>query len=134
MEIVKYVLYGLSIIVTLISFIVAYIKAKKSGNLEAMQALEEYLQELIVKAENTFGAGTGEVKLDNVVTKATLYALQNGIKITQAELTKKINKIVDTTNQVNVVKSTKKTPSEETGNTESDADVVATTTQDTINI
>lgn len=134
MEIAKYVLYGLSILVTLISFIVAYIKAKKSGNLEAMQALEEYLQELIVKAENTFGAGTGEVKLDNVVTKATLYALQNGIKITQAELTKKINKIVDTTNQVNVVKSTKKTPSEETGNTEPDADVVATTTQDTINI
>lgn len=133
MEIVKYVLYGLSIIVTLISFIVAYIKAKKSGNLEAMQALEEYLQELIVKAENTFGAGTGEVKLDNVVTKATLYALQNNIKITQAELTKKVNKIVDTTNQVNVVKSTK-TPSEETGNTESVADVVTTTTQDTINI
>ena len=134
MEIVKYVLCGLSILVTIISFIVAYIKAKKSGNLEAMQALEEYLQELIVKAENTFGAGTGEIKLDNVVTKATLYALQNGIKITQAELTKKINKIVDTTNQVNVVKSTKKTPSEETGNTEPVVDVVATTTQDTINI
>lgn len=133
MEIVKYVLCGLSIIVTIISFIVAYIKAKKSGNLEAMQALEEYLQELIVKAENTFGAGTGEVKLDNVVTKATLYALQNGIKITQAELTNKVNKIVETTNQVNVVKSTK-TPSEETGNTEPVADVVATTTQDTINI
>lgn len=134
MEIVTYVLYGLSILVTLISFIVAYIKAKKSGNLEAMQALEDYLQELIVKAENTFGAGTGEVKLDNVVTKATLYALQNKIKITQAELTNKVNKIVETTNQVNVVKSTKKTPSEETGNTEPVADVVATTTQDTINI
>lgn len=133
MEIVTYVLYGLSILVTLISFIVAYIKAKKSGNLEAMQALEEYLQELIVKAENTFGAGTGEVKLDNVVNKATLYALQNNIKITQAELTKKVNKIVDTTNQVNVVKSTK-IPREETGNTEPVADVVATTTQDTINI
>lgn len=133
MEFVTYVLYGLSILVTLISFIVAYIKAKKSGNLEAMQALEDYLQELIVKAENTFGAGTGEVKLDNVVTKATLYALQNKIKITQAELTNKVNKIVETTNQVNVVKSTK-TPSEETGNTEPVADVVATTTQDTINI
>lgn len=134
MEIVKYVLWGLSILVTIISIIVAYIKAKKSGNLEAMQALEEYLQELIVNAENTFGAGTGEVKLDNVVTKATLYALQNGIKITQAELTKKINKIVDTTNQVNVVKSTKKTPCEEAGNSEPVTDVVATTTQDTINI
>lgn len=133
MEIVKYVLYGLSILVTLISCIVAYIKAKKSGNLEAMQALEEYLQELIVKAENTFGVGTGEVKLDNVVTKATLYALQNNIKITQAEIVNKVNKIVDTTNQVNVVKSTK-TPSEETGNTEPVADVVTTTTQDTINI
>lgn len=133
MEIVKYVLYGLSIIVTLISFIVAYIKAKKSGNLEAMQALEEYLQELIVKAENTFGAGTGEVKLDNVVTKATLYALQNNIKITQAELTNKVNKIVDTTNQVNVVKSTT-TPTEETRNTEPVTDVVTTSTQDTINI
>ena len=133
MEIVTYVLYGLSILVTLISFIVAYIKAKKSGNLEAMQALEDYLQELIVKAENTFGAGTGEVKLDNVVTKATLYALQNKIKITQAELTNKVNKIVETTNQVNVVKSTK-TPSEEAGIAEPVADVVATTTQDTINI
>lgn len=133
MEIVKYVLCGLSILVSIISFIVAYIKAKKSGNLEAMQALEEYLQELIVKAENTFGAGTGEVKLDNVVTKATLYALQNNIKITQAELTKKVNKIVDTTNQVNVVKSTK-SPSEETGNAEPVADVVTTSTQDTINI
>ena len=133
MEIVEYVLYGLSILVAIISIIVAYIKAKKSGNLEAMQALEEYLQELIVKAENTFGAGTGEIKLDNVVTKATLYTLQNGIKITQAELTKKINKIVDTTNQVNVVKSTKK-PSEEAGNSEPVADVVTTTTQDTINI
>lgn len=133
MEIVTYVLYGLSILVTLISFIVAYIKAKKSGNLEAMQALEDYLQELIVKAENTFGAGTGEVKLDNVVTKATLYALQNKIKITQAELTNKVNKIVETTNQVNVVKSTK-TPSEEAGIAEPVADVVTTTTQDTINI
>ena len=133
MEIVTYVLYGLSILVTLISFIVAYIKAKKSGNLEAMQALEDYLQELIVKAENTFGAGTGEVKLDNVVTKATLYALQNKIKITQAELTNKVNKIVETTNQVNVVKSTK-TPSEEAGNAEPVADVVTTTTQDTVNI
>lgn len=133
MEIVTYVLYGLSILVTLISFIVAYIKAKKSGNLEAMQALEDYLQELIVKAENTFGAGTGEVKLDNVVTKATLYALQNKIKITQAELTNKVNKIVETTNQVNVVKSTK-TPSEEAGIAEPVADVVTTTTQDTVNI
>ena len=133
MKIVIYVLYGLSILVTLISFIVAYIKAKKSGNLQAMQALDEYLQELIVKAENTFGAGTGEVKLDNVVTKATLYALQNNIKITQAELTNKVNKMVDTTNQVNVVKSTK-TPSEEAGNAEPVADVVTTITEDTINI
>lgn len=132
MEIVKYVLYGLSILVTLITCIVAYIKAKKSGNLEAMQALEDYLQELIVKAENTFGAGKGEVKLDNVVTKATLYALQNNIKITQAELTNKVNKLVDTTNQVNVVKTT--TPSEEAGTVEPVADVVTTTTQDTINI
>lgn len=132
MEIVKYVLYGLSILITIISFIVAYIKAKKSGNLEAMQALEDYLQELIVKAENTFGAGKGEVKLDNVVTKATLYALQNNIKITQAELTNKVNKIVDTTNQVNVVKTT--TPSEEAGTVEPVTENITNNNQDTINI
>ena len=132
MEIVKYVLYGLSVLVTIISFIVAYIKAKKSGNLQSLQALDDYLQELIVKAENTFGAGKGEVKLDNVVTKATLYALQNNIKITQAELTNKVNKIVDTTNQVNVTKST--TPSAETGNNEPVTEIIKNNTQDTINI
>lgn len=113
MELAQYILGCLSLLIAVISFIVARIKAVKSGNLEALQQLDNMLQSLIVTAEKTFGSGNGELKLDNVVTKATLYCLQKGIKISEDELVTKINQIVDTTNNVNVNKST--APTAQTG-------------------
>lgn len=115
MEIVKYILYAVGIVLAIASYIVAYVKAKKSNDMQKLQVLEEYLYDLVISAEKTFGSGTGEIKLDNVLTKATLYSLQNNIKISQEALKNKINKIVDTTNNVNVGKTQSTTPICESG-------------------
>lgn len=133
MELAQYIIGGLSLLIAVISFIVARVKAVKTGNLEAIQELDNLLQGLIITAEKTFGSGNGELKLDNVVTKATLYCLQNGIKITQAELTNKINRLVETTNNVNVNKTTT-TPTAKTGSDKPDTEIITNNTKDIINI
>lgn len=99
--------YGLtilSVIATIISLIIALIKAKKSGNSKGMNAILEMIPSLVITAESLFGKGHGQAKLDYVLTQIRLYALQNNVKVDINKLTKQVNSVVTTTNSVNIDK------------------------------
>lgn len=102
----------LSAVVALISIIVSVIIDKKSSNEEKKSKLFSLISDVIVEAEQMFGAGNGVSKLNFAVTKLMLNALQTGTKVTQEELISEIEKQVNATNQVNVSKS-EETPSDE---------------------
>lgn len=102
--------YGLtilSVIATIISLIIALIKAKKSGNSKGMIAILEMIPSLVNTAESLFGKGHGQAKLDYVLTQIRLYALQNNVKVDINQLTDQVNSVVTTTNSVNIDKTQK---------------------------
>ena len=117
---VKYGITILSVIATIISLIIAFLKAKKTGNSKGMVALLEKIPSLVTTAESLYGKGKGTAKLDYVLTQLRLYALQSNIKVDINDLTAQINSVVETTNNVNIDKQKIETqPSE---NTESRVD------------
>ena len=132
--IVKYGVMILSIIATIASMIIAVIKAKRSGHTKGLLAIVERIPSLVTTAESLFGSGKGSAKLDYVLTQLRLYALQQNVKVDVEDLTAQINSVVDTTKNVNVVKT--ETPSSTETNTESraDAEDSQANSQDTINI
>lgn len=102
--------YGLtilSVIATIISLVIALIKAKKSGNSKGMIAILEMIPNLVNTAESLFGRGHGQAKLDYVLTQIRLYALQNNVKVDINTLTEQVNSVVTTTNSVNIDKTQK---------------------------
>lgn len=102
--------YGLtilSVIATIISLIIALIKAKKSGNSKGMIGILEMIPSLVNTAESLFGKGHGQAKLDYVLTQIRLYALQNNVKVDINQLTDQVNSVVTTTNSVNIDKTKK---------------------------
>lgn len=126
--------YGLtilSIIATIISIVIALIKAKTSGNNKGMIAIIEKIPSLVTTAESLFGKGKGTAKLDYVLTQLRLYALQNDIKIDVEDLTAQVNSVVATTNNVNVDKVPNPVEDSTTGG---EPKGIALNTQDTINI
>lgn len=112
---VKYGITILSVIATIISLIIAFLKAKKTGNSKGMVALLEKIPSLVTTAESLYGKGKGTAKLDYVLTQLRLYALQSNIKVDINDLTAQINSVVETTNNVNIDKQKIETqPSENT--------------------
>lgn len=112
---VKYGITILSVIATIISLIIAFIKAKKTGNSKGMVAILEKIPSLVTTAESLYGKGKGSAKLDYVLTQLRLYALQSNIKVDINDLTAQINSVVETTNNVNIDKQKIETqPSENT--------------------
>lgn len=106
MTFVKFLeLYGatiISVIITIASLVVAFIKAKKNGNAKGMLAIVEAIPSLVTNAEGLFGKGNGQAKLDYVLTQLRLFALQNNIKVNVTDLTEQVNNVVKTTKEVNV--------------------------------
>ena len=131
--IAKYGILILSIITTILSLIIAWVKAKRTGNTRGLLAILEQIPSLVTTAESLFGSGKGSAKLDYVLTQLRLYALQQNVKVNVEDLTAQINSVVDTTKNVNVVKtslSTKETTAESGAVTE----ISPANTQDFINI
>lgn len=62
------------------------------------------IPDLIVKAEEQYGRGNGLNKLEYVLTKLQLYALQNKVDYKEEELKDYIEKVIYTTKTVNVDK------------------------------
>ena len=134
--IVKYGVMILSIIATIASLILAWVKAKRSGDTKGLLAIVERIPSLVTTAESLFGSGKGSAKLDYVLTQLRLYALQQNVKVDVEDLTAQINSVVDATNNVNVVKTKTPTPSptETPAESRADAENSQAINQDTINI
>ena len=132
--IVKYFVTILSIFATIASLIIAWVKAKRTGNTKGLLAIVERIPSLVTTAESLFGSGKGSAKLDYVLTQLRLYALQQNVKVDVEDLTAQINSVVDTTKNVNVVVTEK--PSTAEASNESGACTGNSTAinQDNINI
>ena len=132
--IVKYFVTILSIFATIASLIIAWVKAKHTGNTKGLLAIVERIPSLVTTAESLFGSGKGSAKLDYVLTQLRLYALQQNVKVDVEDLTAQINSVVDATKNVNVVVTEK--PSTAEASNESGACTGNSTAinQDNINI
>lgn len=132
---VSYGITILSVIATVLSLILAYLKAKKTGNAKGVVSILEKIPSLVTTAESLFGDKKGSAKLDYVLTQIRLYALQNNIKVDVNDLTAQINSVVETTNNVNVskIKVDEQTPSEVLDNG-SIIETDVSTNQNTINL
>lgn len=110
--IVKYFVTILSIFATIASLIIAWVKAKHTGNTKGLLAIVERIPSLVTTAESLFGSGKGSAKLDYVLTQLRLYALQQNVKVDVEDLTAQINSVVDATKNVNVVVAEKPSTAE----------------------
>lgn len=124
----------ISIVITILSLILAYIKARKSGNTKGMLAILEKIPSLVTTAESLYGAGKGSAKLDYVLTQLRLYALQNNIKVDAEELTAQVNSVVETTKNVNVNTPTIDIETDTTAKSGASVESGSTNTQTNINI
>ena len=98
--------------IALISIVIGVIFDKKSSNEEKKSKLFSMISDVIIEAEQMFGAGNGARKRNFAVTKLMLKALQSKIKVTEYEIVAEIEKQVSATNQVNINK-TENTPTGE---------------------
>lgn len=100
--------WGITIItalLTIASVIYAIVKQKKSGNSKGIIKLLAKIPSLVITAENLFGSGNGQAKLNYVLTELRVYALENSINVTSDYLKDEINSVVNATNNVNISKS-----------------------------
>lgn len=88
------------------STIIAYIKAKKSGNTAGQVEILNKIPELVIRAEQIFGAGKGSAKLQYVMNELRIFALEHKIKVDSATLENSVNSMVNVSNNVNVSKTT----------------------------
>ena len=110
--IVKYGVMILSIIATIASLIIAWVKAKRTGNANGLLSIVARIPSLVTTAESLYGSGKGSAKLDYVLTQLRLYALQQGVKVDVEDLTAQINSVVEATKTVNVIKTETPSPTE----------------------
>ena len=132
--IVKYVVMILSIIATIASLIIAWVKAKHTGNTKGLLAIVARIPSLVTTAESLFGSGKGSAKLDYVLTQLRLYALQQNVKVDVEDLTAQINSVVDATKNVNVVATEKPRTAEASNESGACTDNSTAINQDNINI
>ena len=132
--IVKYVVMILSIMATIASLIMAWVKAKRTGNTKGLLAIVERIPSLVTTAESLFGSGKGSAKLDYVLTQLRLYALQQNVKVDVEDLTAQINSVVDATKNVNVVVTEKPRTAEASNESGACTDNSTAINQDNINI
>ena len=132
--IVKYGIMILSIIATIASLIIAWVKAKRTGNTKGLLAIVEQIPSLVTTAESLFGSGKGSAKLDYVLTQLRLYALQQNVKVNVEDLTAQIISVVDATKNVNVVKTETPHPTETPVESGAVTENSPANTKDTVNI
>ena len=132
--IVKYFVTILSIFATIASLIIAWVKARHTGNTKGLLAIVERIPSLVTTAESLFGSGKGSAKLDYVLTQLRLYALQQNVKVDVEDLTAQINSVVDATKNVNVVVNEKPSTAETSNESGACTDNSTAINQDNINI
>lgn len=92
----------LSALLTIASLIWGIVEAKKKGNKKGLLEMTTLIPTLVAEAEQMFGKGNGVAKLNYVLTKLRIYALEHNVKANTEELTAQVNSVVATTKTVNV--------------------------------
>lgn len=92
----------LSALLTLASLIWAIIQARKTGNKKGLLEMTALIPSLVAEAEQMFGGGNGVAKLNYVLTKLRIYALEHNVTANTDELTAQVESVVATTKTVNV--------------------------------
>lgn len=95
----------LSALLTLASLIWAIIQAKRTGNKKGLLEMTALIPSLVAEAEQMFGGGNGVAKLNYVLTKLRIYALEHNVKANTDDLTAQVESVVATTKTVNVEKT-----------------------------
>lgn len=90
-----------SAILTIASWVWAIIEAKRTGNKKGLLNIQNLIPDICSEAEQIFGKGLGASKLQYVLTKLRIYALENNVKVDTAYLEEKVNTYVKSTKVVN---------------------------------
>ena len=94
----------LGLLISTLTFLTKCIKSKKGKRLaEELLNLSLDLMPLIEEAEK-FVNYTGEEKKTYVMTRATQFVINKGMKVTENDISNKIEELVNLTNEVNVRK------------------------------
>ena len=91
----------LSAVLTLASLIWAIVEAKKKGNKSGLLEMSSLIPTFCSEAEQMFGKGNGVAKLNYVLTKLRIYALEHNIKANSSNLEEQVNSYVASTKIVN---------------------------------
>lgn len=96
----------LSAILTIASLVWAIIQAKRTGNKKGLLNMWALIPTLVAEAEQMFGSGNGVAKLNYVLTKLRIYALEHNVKADTEQMTQQVESVVATTKSVNVIQKT----------------------------
>lgn len=124
----------LSAILTLASLIWAIIQAKKTGNKKGLLEMSALIPSLVAEAEQMFGGGNGVAKLNYVLTKLRIYALEHNVKADTDNLTAQVESVVATTKTVNVEAKTPSIQTTQAVDNDSGAMAEATTSNSQVNV
>lgn len=103
----------ISIIISVVSLVLTFIKARKAGNTKKQLELYSQIPNLVREAELMFiGEKQGLSRLNYVLTKLRVYALENNISIDTIKLEQQVENEVKT---LNLSKPTE-TPSQDVNN------------------
>lgn len=80
------------IIVSIIALIISLVKAKDKT--KQFELLEVFIEDMILMAEEQFGAGTGDVKKSFVLNMAKEFAKKIKVSISDDDLSEKIEKLL----------------------------------------
>ena len=98
------------ILIGIASTIIGYIKARKSGNTAGQVEILNKIPELVIRAEQLFGAGNGSAKLQYVMNELRIFALEHKVRVDNDVLKNSVNTIVNVSNNVNTSKITPSKP------------------------
>lgn len=90
---------GLSCLIAIGSIVTSILtttgKSKKARALEVLANVVTYVEQ----AEQIFGAGNGQAKLQWVLTKVQIDCVKNNVKLTDEEIAKQVESILSTPNK-----------------------------------
>lgn len=121
----------LSVAISFASLIAYIIKARREGNTKKQLKLFEQIPDLVREAELMFvGEKQGLSRLNYVLTKLRVYALENNIKVDTISLEDQVNNEVKTLN----LNKTDNTPKQVSTDTSVVVDTSPNVSQDNLNI
>lgn len=123
-----------SAVLTIASLIWGIIQAKRTGNKKGLLEMMALIPTLVAEAEQLFGGGNGVAKLNYVLTKLRIYALEHNVKANTDDLTAQVESVVSTTKTVNVEPKAPSVEATQTNNNDNGALAENSTSNSQVNV